>query len=75
MDSTARTARARMAALSRHRDADDPQLLEARNDYADRAARMRIARLTPQERNRLRAVLADIDHPPVDGEPVNTEDR
>jgi hypothetical protein len=64
-----------MAALSRHRDADDPQLLEARNDYADRAARMRIARLTPQERNRLRAVLADIDHPPVDGEPVNTEDR
>lgn len=74
MDSTARAARARMAALSRHRDADDPQLLEARDDYAKHAARIRVARLTPQERNRLRDALGDDDHTRADVEPA-TQDR
>ncbi|MEU3521826.1 hypothetical protein ABZ770_42475 [Streptomyces sp. NPDC006654] len=68
MDSTARTAQARMAALCRYRSHDDPELIEARHDYADEVARMRVARLTPQERDRLRAALAV-------AEPVNTEDR
>lgn len=65
MDPTARTARARLAALVRHRDADDPQLAEARNAYADHLARIRVARLTPAERSRLLEQLAP--DAPADG--------
>lgn len=74
MDSTARAARARVAALSRHRRADDPQLVQARAAYADHAARMSVARLTPQERRRLLAALTADESAPAGVEPVNAQD-
>ena len=76
MDSTARAARARMAALSRHRRADDPQLIQARDVYADHAARISVARLSPQERSRLLTVLTADEHtvPAGDTEPVDAQD-
>ncbi len=75
MDPTARTARARLAALVRHRRADDPQLVEARDVYADHRARIRIEGLTPAERRRLLTALTD--NPAANGteaEPVNPQD-
>ena len=59
MESAARSARARMAALVRHRDADDPQVVQARDDYADFRTRAQLQRLTPAERRRLLAALVD----------------
>jgi hypothetical protein len=48
-----------MAALVRHRDADDPQVVQARDDYADFRTRAQLQRLTPAERRRLLAALVD----------------
>lgn len=59
MDSAARTARARLAALVRHRDADDPQLVQARDDYAASRTRAQVQALTPADRDRLLAALVD----------------
>jgi hypothetical protein len=46
-----------MAALARHRSADDPQLAEARDTYADHLARTRLQRMTPGERRKLLVAL------------------
>lgn len=59
MDSAARTARARLAALVRHRDANDPRVVQARDDYADFRTRAQVQALTPADRERLLAVLTD----------------
>ena len=59
MESAARTARARMAALVRHRAADDPRVAKARDDYEDFRVRAHVQGLTPAERRRLLAALVD----------------
>lgn len=74
MDPAARAARARLAALVRHRRADDPQLAQARATYTRHLLRSRLAQMSPEERSQLLAALtASEDASPsvLEPEPAN----
>jgi hypothetical protein len=61
----ARRERARIAALTRSRNADDPDLVAARRNLAadrlERHVRDAAAQLTPAQRDRLTVLLAGCD--------------
>lgn len=61
MESASRTARARLAALTRHRGDDDPEVLQARADYLRRFTGEQLRRIlgpqTPEARRELLGAL------------------
>lgn len=63
MESASRTARARLAALTRHRGEDDPDVVQARADYTRRFTGEQLRRLlgpqTPEARAQLVALVLE----------------
>ncbi|MFD7772430.1 hypothetical protein [Streptomyces sp. NPDC059787] len=63
MESASRTARARLAALTRHRGEDDPDVVQARHDYTRRFTREQLHRIlgpqTPETRAELVALVLE----------------
>lgn len=70
--SAIKSGRGRVAALTRSRPADDPELVEARRDLAAEVIAQHVAKvvakappLTPEQRDRIAAILRSTD--PIGG--------